>query len=292
MTVRSMKGNPAEGKGVLITGCSSGIGWATAVHLARQGLTVFATVRKEGDAERLRSLNEPNLIPVCPLDLTRLEQIPAVVDAIGRELGRRGQSGLFALIHNAGGGSAAPVELMDVAGFRRELDARLAGSVALTQALLPMIRQAQGRILWIMTPAMIPTPFVTSIHACDFAVNCLARTLDIELKPWGIPNIMIRCGGIKTETGLRTTADVEAILEKSPKDRASLYEQAMRRWGKAMAAFDVKRTDPERVAEVIFQALSAGQPKRRYSIGYMARAAAFLEALPRGWADRILKKRF
>jgi NAD(P)-dependent dehydrogenase (short-subunit alcohol dehydrogenase family) len=91
-------------------------------------------------------------------------------------------TGLFALINNAGGGSPAPVELMDLETFRIELQARVLGSVAMVQAFLPMIRKGNGRIVWVMTPAIIPTPYVTNIHACDFAVNCIARTLDIEIK--------------------------------------------------------------------------------------------------------------
>ena len=286
------KESPAEGKGVLITGCSSGIGWATAVHLAKQGLIVFATVRKEADAERLRGLKDPNLIPICPLDLTLLEQIPSAAKTVRAELERRKLPGLFALIHNAGGGMVSPVEMMDLAAFRRELETRVLGSVALTQAFLPMIRPANGRIVWIMTPAAMPTPYVASIHACDFAVNCLARTLDIELKRWKIPSIMIRCGGIKTETGMRTIADVDAALKSAPPEKASLYKEAFCRWAESMTAFDRKRTPPEKVAEVVFKAVSSAKPKHRYSIGYMARAAALLESMPQALADRILKKRF
>ena len=75
MPTWSTKHPVPTGQSVLITGCSSGIGRATAIHLAQHGFAVFATVRKEADAESLRSLNAPNLIPVCQLDLTRLEQI-------------------------------------------------------------------------------------------------------------------------------------------------------------------------------------------------------------------------
>jgi len=143
-----------------------------------------------------------------------------------------------------------------------------------------------------MTPATIPTPYVSIIHACDFAAYCLARTLDIELKPWKIANIMIRCGGIKTATGLKTTADVEAILREAPGDRASLYAPVLRRRGDDMAKFDLKRTEPEKVAGVVLKALCVKKPKGRYSVGHMARAAAFLEALPQSITDAILKVRF
>ena len=172
----------AIAKSVLITGCSSGIGRATAIRLAQHGFIVFATVRKQSDARALRQLDISNLVPICPLDLTDRGQISAVAESVGAELRRRGEPGLCALVNNAGGGTPAPVELMDLDEFQRELQARVLGSVAMVQAFLPSIRQAGGRLVWIMTPALMPTPYVTGIHACDFATNCLARTLQIELK--------------------------------------------------------------------------------------------------------------
>jgi NAD(P)-dependent dehydrogenase (short-subunit alcohol dehydrogenase family) len=229
MNKQFQNNSPFDGQAVLITGCSSGIGKHSAIALAKDGLLVFTTVRKETDAAKLRNLNLPNLIPVCPLDLTNLEHIANAARMVSNELKRRGKTGLHALINSAGGGSPSPVELMDLDKFRRELQTRLLGSVAMVQSFLPMIRQASGRIIWIMTPAMVPTPYVTSIHACDFAVNCIARTLDIELKRWNIPNIMVKCGGIKTPAGLRTTEDVEAVLQKGPFERTGLYKDALRK---------------------------------------------------------------
>jgi len=292
MSAKDQKGALANGRSVLITGCSSGTGRETAIKLGEHGFTVFATVRKEADAENLRNLKVPNLVPVCPVDLTNLDHITNAAKVVADELDRRGKKGLYALINNTGGGSPAPVELMELDQFQRELQTRILGSVAMVQAFLPLIRQTSGRIIWIMTPALIPTPYVASIHACDFALNCIARTLEIELKPWRIPNIMIRCGGIKTPAGLRTTTDVEAVLQKGPPERVALYEKALRRWGKDMAEFDDRRTEPEKVAEMVFNALIAEDPKRRYSIGHMARLAVFLELMPQSVADWILKKRF
>ena len=281
-----------DGKAVLITGCSSGIGRQTAIALAKYGFHVFATVRKEVDAENLRGLSLPNLVPICPLDLTNFEHITDTARAVANELNNCGMKGLYALVNNAGSGSPAPIELMELEQFRTELQARVLGSVAMVQAFLPLIRRANGRIIWIVTPGLIPTPYVTSIHACDFAINCIARTLDIELKPWQIPNVLIKCGGIKTPAGSRTTTDVEAVLKKEPRERVSLYEQALREWAKDMAEFDKKRTEPEKVAEIVLKALIAKQPKSRYSIGHMVKAVNFLEAMPQSIADRILKMRF
>jgi NAD(P)-dependent dehydrogenase (short-subunit alcohol dehydrogenase family) len=282
----------AAGAGVLVTGCSSGIGRQAAAALAGRGFTVFATVRREANADTLRSLGLPNLVPVCPLDMADLGQISGAAAFVAEELGRRGGMGLRALVNNAGGGGPAPIELLEPDKFHTELMARVLGPVALIQAVLPLLRRAGGRIVWIMTPALIPTPYVASIHACDFAVNCLVRTLDIELQRWGIPNIMIRCGGIKTPAGMRTVADVESLLRTGQPDRVALYDEALRKWAGDMSAFDKKRTEPGMVAGVIVRAVEARRPKRRYSVGHMAKAAAVLESLPQPLADRILKKRF
>ena len=292
MSVEGAETAGGRARCVLVTGCSSGIGREAALALARSGFTVFATVRKEADAETLRGLGLLGLVPVWPVDLADVGQIAQAVEYVREEIARRGGDGLWAVVNNAGGGGPAPVELLEPERFEKELRTRLVGPVALMQGLLPLLRRAGGRIVWIMTPALMPTPYVAGIHACDFAVNCLARTLDIELKRWRIPNIMVRCGGIKTPAGMRTVADVETLLKSGPRDRVALYDAALRKWAEDMAAFDLKRTDASAVADVVVRAVEARRPRRRYSVGHMARAAAFLEALPQSVADRILKSRF
>jgi NAD(P)-dependent dehydrogenase (short-subunit alcohol dehydrogenase family) len=292
MDVNQPVGKPEASKAVLVTGCSSGIGRAAAGLLARRGFTVFAGVRKESDAGDLRGWGLPDLVPVCPLDLARRDHIGAAAEEVERELGRRSLPGLYAVIHNAGGGGVAPIEWMDLDGFQTELQARVVGTVALTQAALPLLRRGRGRILWIMTPGLMPTPYVASIHACDFAVSCIARTLEIELKPWNIPNVMIRCGGIRTRAGMRTSLEVEELLRRQSKETLPLYESRMMEWKRDMAAFDAKRTDPAKVAEVIHRALISENPRRRYSVGHLASAAALIEDLPSAWADAVMKSRF
>jgi NAD(P)-dependent dehydrogenase (short-subunit alcohol dehydrogenase family) len=280
-----------SGEGILVTGCSSGIGRATAIHLAECGFTVFATVRKEHDAERLRQLGNPNLVPTYPLDLTRPADIPPVVEFVSQELQRRGKNGLYAIVNNAGGGSIAPIELMDIAKFRLEAETRLVGPVTLLQAFLPLIRRAHGRIVWIVTPALMPIRYVSSIHAYDFAANCLARTLQLELKPWNIPSIQVRCGGIQTAAPAKTTGELEASFKQWPPERFSLYAAALEKEQAELAKFDEKRTEPQAVAKVVLKALCAGKPKARYQVGYMAGFAALAEYLPQPLLDAVMSRR-
>jgi NAD(P)-dependent dehydrogenase (short-subunit alcohol dehydrogenase family) len=279
------------GKAVLVTGCSSGIGHATAIHLARRGFTVFATVRRDADVQSLRSLNEPNLVPICPLDLAKPEQIAPVIEAVSRELQSRACEGLYAIVNNAGGGSVAPIELMDLDKFRIEIEARILGPIALLQGFLPLIRQAHGRIVWIVTPAIIPIPFVSSIHICDFAVNCIARTLAIELKPWKIPNILIRCGGVKTAAPGKSAHELEEAFRRWPTERFQLYSDALQKEQQELSEFDTKRTDAGEIAKVVYAALRASKPRRRYQIGYMSGLAAALEVMPQTVVDIIMASR-
>jgi NAD(P)-dependent dehydrogenase (short-subunit alcohol dehydrogenase family) len=296
MVSRNIQDTPQNrslaGEGVLVTGCSSGIGRATAIHLARQGFAVFATVRKQDDVEALQRLNEPNLVPTYPLDLAKPEHIPHVVEFVTQELRLRGKQGLYAIVNNAGGSFIAPVELTDLDKFRTELETRILGPMALLQALLPMIRQAQGRVAWIATPALIPVPYVSSIHACDFAVNCIVRTLRIELAPWGIPITLIRCGGIRTAATGENAPKPEVDLKKRwPAERFELYSQALAGQLRQFAEFDAKRTEPEEVAKVVYAALSARKPRQSYAVGHMARTAGVLELLPHSIADWIIARR-
>lgn len=280
-----------NGKAVVVTGCSSGIGRATAIYLAQFGFTVFATVRKEADAQNLRNLNIPTLIPICPLDLSDPHDITMAVESIEAELDDRAGLELYAIVNNAGGGSISPIELMDVNQFRTELAARILGPIELLQAFLPHIRQAHGRVLWIATPALLPIPFVANIHACDFAINCLARTLQLELKPWNIPSIQIRCGGVMTAAPDRNMRELEAAFKQWPRERLQLYVDTLHKTQAEFAKFDTRRTQPEVIAKVVYKALTVSKPKRRYQIGHRSGVAMGLEYLPQPLVDSILESR-
>jgi NAD(P)-dependent dehydrogenase (short-subunit alcohol dehydrogenase family) len=280
-----------RGRGVLVTGCSSGIGRATSLFLADHGFTVFATVRREEDSEELKSLGKPSLIPLCPLDLRRLEHIAPLAARVERELSARGQPGLYAVINNAGAGAVSPLELLDLEAYRGELEARLLGPVALAQALLPSLRRGGGRLLWIATPALIPIPFVASIHACDYAANCLARTFALELAPWSIRSIFVRCGGINTAAPEKNALELEKEMARWPADKLALYKDVMEKEKKELAAFDLKRTDPAVVAATVLKALLAEKPRRVYRAGYLSRAGAMLDVLPQPLVDWIMSRR-
>jgi NAD(P)-dependent dehydrogenase (short-subunit alcohol dehydrogenase family) len=280
------------GEAVLVTGCSSGIGQATALLLAMRGFVVLATVRREADAERLRSFHLSGLEPICPVDLSRPDEMPLACRLIREALDRRGRDRLYAIVNNAGGGSIAPVELTDLSRFRVEMETRLMGPIALLQDLLPLVRKARGgRIAWIGTSGLVPIPYVSSIHACEFAMSCIADTLQVELSPWNIPNILIGCGGIRTAAPARSDRELDQAFREWAPEKLDLYARSLQKIRAGFDVFDGKRTDPDAVARVIFRALTARSPRRKYVVGHMAGMMRLLPHLPRAWVERILKGR-
>jgi len=278
-------------EGVVVTGASSGIGFSIATFLAERGFTVFGTVRKESDAEKLKNLKISDLIPVYPLDLTEPSHIKTALEFVSEELKRRGK-GLYGIVNNAGGGFIAPIEIMDLEKFNIEIETRILGHLRLLQVFLPMVRESHGRIIWITTPSLLPIPYVSSIHACDFAINCLARTLKIELSPWKIPVIMIRCGGIKTPAVEKSYKELEKFLGNIPENSISqVYSLILKKEIKKLKKFDKNRTDPIEVAKVVFNALTSKNPRSRYQVGYMANLSSLLEIFPQSFVDFIMMKR-
>jgi NAD(P)-dependent dehydrogenase (short-subunit alcohol dehydrogenase family) len=277
-------------KSVLVTGASSGIGNATAIYLAKQGYTVLAAVRKDSDVQALNNIGLKNIKPLCPLDLTISDEIRSATNLIKEQVRANQIPALHAIINIAGGGSLSPIELLDISDFREELEKRIVAPVILLQELLPLLRETKGRILWIATPALFPVPYVADIHAPDFAVNYLARTLNLELLPDGIKNILIRCGGIKTPSVGRSEKELAEKLEKMPKEKSDIYKARLEKVLKDQEKFDSKRTDSIKVAKLIGKVLAVKNPKTRYQIGHMSKLGAFLENLPQVWVDFIMER--
>lgn len=278
-------------KTILVTGASSGIGNAIALHLARKGYSVLATVRKQADADRLKEHGINRLIPLYPLDLTEPRQIEEIAAHVKHGISAGQLPPLYAIINVAGGGQIAPIELMNVDAYRLELEKRLVGPIVLLQELLPLLRATRGRIVWIATPGLLPLPYVTDIHAPDFAVNYLARTLNLELLPDGIRNTLIRCGGISTPSPERSEKQLDDMLHQWPEKRFAIYKNRLLKLQKELAHFGIKRTAPEKVALTVEKALLAKHPRTKYQVGYMSRLGAVMENLPQSWADWIMEKR-
>ena len=179
-------------KHTLVTGCSSGIGRSTALRLARDGQHVYAGIRKPADGDRLaRSAAGGEITPVI-LDVTEPGHIAAAAAAIDEHTGPAGLAGLDGLVNNAGYGLASPAELVPLDSFRRQLDVNVTGQLAVTQAVLPALRRARGRIVMVSTIGVrFSPPFAGPLDAAKAALTALGEALRQELAPWGVRVVLV-----------------------------------------------------------------------------------------------------
>jgi NAD(P)-dependent dehydrogenase (short-subunit alcohol dehydrogenase family) len=269
---------------VLITGASSGIGEACAIHLDRLRFKVFAGVRKEADAEALRRKSSGNLTPVI-LDVTDENSISAAVKQLESELG---EGGLYGLVNNAGIVVSGPLEFLPIAELRTQLDINVIGQIAVTQAFLPLIRKSTGRIINIgSVSGLTSSPLIGPYSASKYALEALTDTLRMELLPWGIEVVIIEPSAIATPIWARSLSAADA-LEKSLSPQAhqyyGKYMTGMRRFARSSAKNGAPVMD---VARVVEQALVSPKPKTRYKVGKGIRFGLLFQRLPDRLRDRL-----
>ena len=271
-------------RSVLVTGASKGIGEATAEHLAARGWRVYAGFRAAADGQRLAAL--ANVEPVR-LDVTDAKDIGNLVRRIEADLG---DTGLDALVDNAGIAVAGPLEFLPLERLRTQLEVNVIGQVAVAQAMLPALRRARGRIVFVSSIAGLSAlPFVGPYCASKHALEALADALRVELRPSGIHVILIEPGIIATpiwETSIETGL---AALESAPAELDTYYGPQLRAVQK-QAAQGIDGLPAARVAERIERALTADRPRTRYLIGRDARLRLLLEWLPDRWRDALIAR--
>lgn len=287
--VRGYSGRMNATKSALVTGASTGIGRATALRLDRAGFTVFAGVRKSADAEALAAEASERLVPVL-LDVTDDAQVAAAAAVLAE---RVGGSGLDALVNNAGIAAAAPIEFVPLDELRRQLEVNVVGQVAVTQAVLPLLRAARGRIVNVTSiGGLVAGPMLGPYHASKFALEALTHTLRTELSPWGIEAIAIEPGQIATPIWGTASDLADRMLERMPAEATELYGRGMAGARKAARRAAENGLDPDEVAKVIERALTAKRPRTRYTVGADARLGATIIArLPDRTRDRLLTGR-
>jgi NAD(P)-dependent dehydrogenase (short-subunit alcohol dehydrogenase family) len=271
-------------RSVLVTGASTGIGRATALRLDRAGWRVFAGVRREEDAEALRAEGSERLAPLI-LDVTDAGQIAAAAAKIEAEAGGR----LDGLVNNAGVAIPGPLETLAIDDFRRQIEVNMTAHVAVTQALLPSIRAARGRIVFISSiGGRVAFPLTGAYHAAKFGIEAVGDIFRQELRPWGIKVAIVEPGSIDTpiwERGERT-AD-----ELATPEREALYGEAVDRYRKVIKDTAERGIPAEKVAETIERALSTRRPRARYLVGLEAKMGARLrQLLPTPVFDRIVRR--
>lgn len=263
---------------VVVTGASSGIGHACALRLARGGWRVLGGIRRPEDAA---ALEEHGVTPV-ELDVTRGEQVAAAAEAAGPDV--------HGLVDNAGIAVASPVELVPLDELRHQLEVNVVGQVAMIQALLPGLRRTRGRVVLMGSIAgRSALPFLAPYAASKHALEALADSLRVELRPWGISVSIVQPGSIATPIWTKGAARADELRARFPSEAAELYAKRLARF-RQVALARGPGADPDDVARAVEHALTARRPNARYRVGRDAHLRAWIERLPTTVRDRVLAK--
>jgi NAD(P)-dependent dehydrogenase (short-subunit alcohol dehydrogenase family) len=263
-----------EIRSVVITGASTGIGRACALHMDRLGWRVFAGVRRDADAVSLCTAASARLVPIF-IDVTDADSIRESATLVAANVG---QSGLSGLVNNAGIPYGGPVEFLDLDQVRRIFEVNFFGLIAVTQAFLSLLRAGRGRIVNMSSNSgMIAVPFVSPYSSSKFALEALSDSLRVELHPWKIHVSLIEPGAIDTPIWNKAGDVVRKLIEDAPQAGRDLYGGAI----DGIAPHYVPHgISTDYVAKAVGHALTSSQPKTRYPIGFDAAMARLLSRLP------------
>ena len=254
---------------VLVTGASRGIGLAVAKRMQSAGWDVLSGVRRAEDA----SVGTPVVVDVT--DVGELD-LPDRLDAV---------------VNNAGVVVASPIEAVDLDDLRGQLEVNVVGQVAVTQAVLPRLRESSGRIVFMSSVSgRVSTPFTGPYNASKFALEAIADSLRIEMREWGVHVSLIEPGAIDTAIWQDAEATLdENVAKLSPRHR-ELYGSRLEALRTTIRRSAKAAIPPEKVADAVHHALTAARPKPRYLVGTDARAQLVIRALPTRAADAAIAR--
>jgi NAD(P)-dependent dehydrogenase (short-subunit alcohol dehydrogenase family) len=254
----------------LVTGASTGIGRATAVHLASLGFDVLAGVRDPADA--------PEGTEALRLDVTSEADIAAAAERVGAEL--------HALVNNAGIAVMGPVEIVPVGEWRRVLEINVLGQVAVTQALLPAILAARGRIVNMSSiGGRVANPLFGPYSGSKFALEAVSDSLRREVAPHGVHVVSVEPGGISTPIWGKGLSDARDIIAGSTPEQERRYSAVIAGVTKIAERLARDGLPPQAVAEVVGEAVTTARPRARYVVGRDAKVQALAARL---LPDRVL----
>lgn len=274
-------------KTVVITGVSSGIGYEAAKALAARGYRVFGSVRREADGDRVAAELGRSFTPLL-FDVT---DETAVATAVTQVQAALPESGLTALINNAGIAEPAPLMHMALDDFRRHLEINVTGVLAVTQAFLPLLGaqkdcpHAPGRILNISSVSgRIAYPFMGAYAASKHGLEAMSDALRRELMLYGIDVILIEPGTVKTPIIGKFAQQVDRYMGTD-------YGPLLRPLAETVAQREASALPVERVTAVLVQALESDRPKTRYPIPRKRLTGWWLPRwLPDRWFDRLVAR--
>jgi NAD(P)-dependent dehydrogenase (short-subunit alcohol dehydrogenase family) len=280
-----MSGEQTDRGFVVVTGTSTGIGAATALHLAENGFHVFAGVRREVDGETLQRQTSETLTPLI-IDVTEEETISAAARAVTDLVGERGLAGL---VNNAGIGVPAPVEFQPMADFRKQLEVNLFGPFAMIQSFMPLIRRGGGRIVNVGSiGGMLVLPINGAYSASKFGIRAISDALRLELRQWNIHVSLIEVAPVKTAIFGKSFEALDTLESTLGADGFALYEQQIAAIRKAVEKAEADADPALVIAEAILDALTSDKPKTKYLAGHGGKQTAVAAALPDGARDRAL----
>lgn len=275
---------------VVVTGASSGIGRAAALALARRGFAVIATVRRADDGAALAAaagaIGVGALVEPAELDVADSAAVRDFAAVVGEALRRRGGR-LVGLVNNAGVVAAGPIEEVSLTRLRQALEVNVVGAIAVTQALLPLLRAGRGRIVNVSSVSgRMVSPFLGPYAASKFALEAVSDALRLELRPWGIATVVVEPGPVATPIW-------EKAAEAAFADRAGLAASPYAPLVPAVAA-SVRRAakagmPAEAVAETICRALTVRRPRARYLLTRRPWQFTLLHRfVPDRWRDALI----
>ncbi len=265
---------------IVITGASSGIGQACAVRFAGLGYRVVAGVRSKPAGEALAASADA-IVPVS-LDVTNADTFASVIDALGDEP-------LVGLVNNAGIAVTGPLEMLPIDAWRGLFEVNVIGLVAVTRALLPRLRQGNGRVVNIGSIAgRSPLPGSAAYDASKFALEAITDALRMELHPFGLRVAIIEPGAVATAIWDKSMLALDALEKAAPQDHRDLYRRLLSGIRAEIALSARKALPADAVAKRVEHAMTARRPKTRYVVGSDAYFMLLLNLLPDTWRDRII----
>jgi len=272
-------------RSVLVTGCSTGIGRACVNRLATHGWRVFAGIRSETDAEAVAA--EPGEVVPLRLDVTDGEAIAAAAELVAAPTGGR----LEGLVNNAGIAVGGALETVPVGDLRRILDVNVVSQVAVTQALLPLLRSGRGRIVIVgSVGGRVAFPYAGPYHASKFALEALADSLRVELEPQGVAVSLVQPGPISTPIWSKAEEQVATLRARLDGETRQLYAEALANFEQRLRSADEHGESPEKVAIKIAKALD-GSASARVPVGRGVRTLIALRSLLPDFAfDRLARR--
>ena len=265
-------------RAVLVTGASSGIGAVTARALAAHGFRVWAGVRDPAQA--------PDGTTPVLLDVTNAGQIADAARTIAEN------GGLYGLVNNAGIAVSAPLEAIPVEALREQFEVNVIGTMAVTQAMLPLLRRSVGRVVMMSSIAgRNATAYIGPYAASKHALEALADALRAELGTSGIEVSLIEPGAVKTPIWERSRGRALVLTEGMSATLRARYDADVELMMRAADAIGAGGIAPERVAAAVRHALTARRPRTRYLVGNEARVQLAIRTIvPDRLRDRLIRR--